>query len=159
MVIGDIESLAFEFLRRSETTGEVYLIVRGKRIGMDCWDYELSSLKRAFYYECGDVDRRRYPELVGFSSRDMAKLLYCVMDEYSDERCEEFKKLNIVDEDIDKIFFYSIPYLFDGWGVGLVQGDEVENFFVFDEDKEVYLDVKLKAGGFYSLVMSLTQLF
>jgi len=159
VVIGDVGNIAFEFVRVSETTGEVYLIIKGERIGIDGWDYELPSLKRAFLYECGDVDRRRYPRLVDLSSRDMAKLLYCVMDEFSDERCKVFERLDIAGEDVDRIFFYSIPYLFDGWGVGLVQGDEVESFFVFDEDRDVYLDVKLEKGEFYSLVMSLTDLF
>ncbi|MDF3845571.1 hypothetical protein P3W55_28020 [Pseudomonas citronellolis] len=159
MVIGDVDNLAFEFLSLGNGVGELYLLVKGQRIGPESWDYDLASMKNAWLYECKDRDRRYYPALLSFSSKELAQIWYCVLYEYEDKRCERYRFLNIGGEDIGRIFFYSIPYLLDGWGVGLVQSDAEERFFIFDEDKDIYIDVTVGRGYFYSLVMSLIERF
>lgn len=40
-----------------------------------------------------------------------------------------------------------------------MQSDAEERFFVFDEDENIYIDVIVGRGYFYSLVMSLIERF
>ncbi|MEW5698722.1 hypothetical protein [Pseudomonas synxantha] len=155
MVIGDKRELAFELIRKDIGSGEVYLFVQGVRVGLDGWVYDLIELRKEFRYEINDLDRRYYPRLFKLSPREVAQLVCCVYEDFEDSRCEKFVGFNIAGVDIDKISFFSPPYLFDGWGVCLIQADKQEKFFVFDEDKEIYHEVILRRGGVYSLIESL----
>lgn len=155
MVIGNRSSLSLEFHPRGEGEGEIYMFVSGVKIGLEGWLYDLNEIKSAFLYEITDESRRYYPSLIEFSAKEISQLFYCVWDDYADPRCERFKMLNIGDRDIGKIFFHVVPYLFDRWGVCLVQAEEVEKIMLINDEDDIYLEQTLGRGGFYSIVREL----
>lgn len=152
MVIGDKEELAFELIKICDLEGELYLYIKGERVGIADWLYDLEMAKKAFLYEIGNGDRRFYPDLVAWSVEDISRLFECVWADFEAGECSKYKSLGVSASDIDNILFFSPPYIFDGWGVGLVQGEKSELFFVYDEEASKYMGVTLARNGFYGMV-------
>lgn len=160
MVIGKRSKLSLEFYPRGGGEGgEIYMYVSGVRIGLEGWMYDLGEIKRAFLFEITDESRRYYPRLVDFSAKEMSQLFYCVWDDYADPRCERFKKMDIGDRDIGRMFFHVVPYLFDSWGVCLVQAEEVEKIMLINDEDDIYLEQTLGRGEFYSMVNKFIENF
>jgi hypothetical protein len=158
MVIGDVNFVAFEYFQSNtdRKLGRVFIYINGFRYGCDEFDYELLDLAKSFSYEINEKTRE-YPFLLGLDAREISGLRDCILDDYELSGCEVYKSLNVSGEDIDNIFFYSPHYMFDSYGVGLVQGVEEERLYLYDEDCLLYVDIKIPRGSFYDLVNNLIE--